>query len=171
MLLRSCMFVMQGRRCTVHRPDFIPCLTATMPGACFACCTSAVSTQAYCATYCMHLGMQCAVSQQLTCMSLCCGQVCHTGDALGDDAVVQGGFAGIVVDLFAEGQILPALCEVKVSTVCCVVMAYSCIEWHASAPLHCMLKTCSRTWCQTFQKMVEVCTHLHGRYIQPSEGS
>ncbi|KAL3161164.1 hypothetical protein ABBQ38_009533 [Trebouxia sp. C0009 RCD-2024] len=40
--------------------------------------------------------------------------VCHTGDALGDDAVVQGGFAGIVVDLFAEGQILPALCEVDV---------------------------------------------------------
>ncbi|KAL3135876.1 hypothetical protein ABBQ32_007432 [Trebouxia sp. C0010 RCD-2024] len=40
--------------------------------------------------------------------------VCHTGDALADDAVVQGGFAGIVVDLFAEGQILPALCEVDV---------------------------------------------------------
>lgn len=49
-------------------------------------------------------------------MSLCCGQVCHTGDALADDAVVQGGFAGIVVDLFAEGQILPALCEVRFSS-------------------------------------------------------
>ena len=52
------------------------------------------------------------VRQQLNCVSLCRGQVCHIGDALADDAVVPGGFAGIVVDLFAEGQILPALHEV-----------------------------------------------------------
>lgn len=50
---------------------------------------------------------------QLTCVCSCHGQVCHTGDALADDAVVPGGFAGIVVDLFADGQILPALCEVR----------------------------------------------------------
>ncbi len=39
-------------------------------------------------------------------------QVCHVGDALAEDAAVPGGFAGIVVDLFAEGQILPALQQV-----------------------------------------------------------
>ena len=39
-------------------------------------------------------------------------QVCHVGDALGEDAVVPGGFAGIVVDLFADGVILPELREV-----------------------------------------------------------
>ena len=43
--------------------------------------------------------------------SLCC-QVCHVGDALAEDAAVPGGFAGIVVDLFAEGQVLPALQQV-----------------------------------------------------------
>lgn len=40
--------------------------------------------------------------------------VCHVGDALAEDAAVPGGFAGIVVDLFAEGQILPALQQVEV---------------------------------------------------------
>lgn len=39
-------------------------------------------------------------------------QVCHVGDALAEDAAVSGGFAGIVVDLFAEGQVLPALQQV-----------------------------------------------------------
>lgn len=34
------------------------------------------------------------------------------GDALAEDATVPGGFAGIVVDLFAEGQVLPALQQV-----------------------------------------------------------
>lgn len=42
----------------------------------------------------------------------CGDQVCHIGDALAEDAVVPGGFAGLVVDLFADGQILPALREV-----------------------------------------------------------
>lgn len=45
-------------------------------------------------------------------------QVCHIGDALAEDAVVPGGFAGLVVDLFADGQILPALCEVQPVTIC-----------------------------------------------------
>ncbi|KAL0022081.1 hypothetical protein WJX79_004526 [Trebouxia sp. C0005] len=40
--------------------------------------------------------------------------VCHVGDALAEDAAVSGGFAGIVVDLFAEGQVLPALQQVEV---------------------------------------------------------
>lgn len=39
-------------------------------------------------------------------------QVCHVGDALAEVAAVSGGFAGIVVDLFAEGQVLPALQQV-----------------------------------------------------------
>ena len=43
----------------------------------------------------------------------CDEQVCHVGDALAEDAVVPGGFAGLVVDLFADGQILPALSEVQ----------------------------------------------------------
>lgn len=46
-------------------------------------------------------------------MQFACGaQVCHIGDALAEDAVVPGGFAGLVLDLFADGQILPALREV-----------------------------------------------------------
>ena len=35
----------------------------------------------------------------------------HVGDALGPDVMVDGGFAGLVVDLFAEGRVLPALQE------------------------------------------------------------
>ena len=50
-------------------------------------------------------------------------QVCHVGDALAEDAVVPGGFAGLVVDLFADGQILPALREVQPVAICCVATA------------------------------------------------
>lgn len=39
----------------------------------------------------------------------CGALVCHVGDALGDEAVVEEGFAGLTVDLFAEGQVLPDL--------------------------------------------------------------
>lgn len=35
----------------------------------------------------------------------------HVGDALGQDVMVDGGFAGLIVDLFAEGRVLPALQE------------------------------------------------------------
>ncbi|KAF3784805.1 hypothetical protein EJ110_NYTH29277 [Nymphaea thermarum] len=37
----------------------------------------------------------------------------HVGDALSPDVAVPGGFAGIVVDLFADGEILPQLEEVS----------------------------------------------------------
>lgn len=36
----------------------------------------------------------------------------HIGDALSPDAIVKGGFAGIIVDLFSFGKILPQLQEV-----------------------------------------------------------
>ena len=39
--------------------------------------------------------------------------MCHVGDALGDEAVVEEGFAGLTVDLFAEGQVLPDLRQVQ----------------------------------------------------------
>ena len=37
---------------------------------------------------------------------------CHTGDALDPGATVEGGFAGIIVDLFADGRVLPQLTTV-----------------------------------------------------------
>ena len=37
---------------------------------------------------------------------------CHTGDALDPGATVEGGFAGIIVDLFADGHVLPQLTQV-----------------------------------------------------------
>ncbi|KAG1354691.1 hypothetical protein COCNU_07G008030 [Cocos nucifera] len=37
----------------------------------------------------------------------------HLGDALSESATVEGGFAGIIVDLFCDGKILPQLKEVK----------------------------------------------------------
>ena len=37
----------------------------------------------------------------------------HVGDALGDEGVVEGGFAAIVVDIFAGAALLPALTEVS----------------------------------------------------------
>ncbi|XP_031474827.1 uncharacterized protein LOC116247023 [Nymphaea colorata] len=37
----------------------------------------------------------------------------HVGDALSPDVAVPGGFAGIVVDLFADGEVLPQLEEVS----------------------------------------------------------
>ena len=39
-------------------------------------------------------------------------QVSHVGDALAEDVTVPGGFAGLAVDLFADGHILAALREV-----------------------------------------------------------
>lgn len=39
------------------------------------------------------------------------GQVCHIGDALAPEATIGGGFAGIVVDLFADGALLSCLNE------------------------------------------------------------
>ncbi|KAJ7514660.1 hypothetical protein O6H91_23G054600 [Diphasiastrum complanatum] len=33
----------------------------------------------------------------------------HIGDALGPEAMVDGGFAGIIVDLFSKGAVLPSL--------------------------------------------------------------
>ena len=38
--------------------------------------------------------------------------VCHTGDALVPEATIPGGFAGILVDMFANGSCLPALTQV-----------------------------------------------------------
>lgn len=35
----------------------------------------------------------------------------HIGDALGPEAIVEGGFAGLVVDLFADGRVIAALQE------------------------------------------------------------
>ncbi|VAI10078.1 unnamed protein product [Triticum turgidum subsp. durum] len=37
----------------------------------------------------------------------------HIGDALSPSATVEGGFAGIVVDLFADGKVLPQLQEAE----------------------------------------------------------
>eukprot|EP00850_Spirogloea_muscicola_P018190 SM000164S02252 [mRNA] locus=s164:155290:160361:+ [translate_table: standard] len=37
--------------------------------------------------------------------------VVHVGDALADDAAVEGGFAGIIVDLYAKGVVIPPLQE------------------------------------------------------------
>ena len=35
----------------------------------------------------------------------------HVGDALGDAAVVEGGFAALIVDIFVQHALLPALTE------------------------------------------------------------
>ena len=35
----------------------------------------------------------------------------HIGDAVGPDVCIEGGFAGLIVDLFAEGRVIPALQE------------------------------------------------------------
>lgn len=43
----------------------------------------------------------------------CCCQVAHVGDALADTAAVDGGAAGIIVDLFADGQLIPQLTQVR----------------------------------------------------------
>lgn len=41
-----------------------------------------------------------------------CGSViAHVGDALGDKAVVEGGFAALIVDIFAENAMIPAMTE------------------------------------------------------------
>lgn len=37
----------------------------------------------------------------------------HVGDALSPDASIPGGFAGIVVDLFSDGEVLPELAQTK----------------------------------------------------------
>lgn len=39
-------------------------------------------------------------------------QVANVGDALSDEAAVDGGAAGIIVDLFANGQLIPQLTQV-----------------------------------------------------------
>ncbi|KAL8139042.1 hypothetical protein V2J09_005043 [Rumex salicifolius] len=37
----------------------------------------------------------------------------HVGDALSPDASIPGGFAGIIVDLFSDGEVLPELAQTK----------------------------------------------------------
>mgnify|MGYP001807066944 CR=1 FL=1 len=78
------------------------------------------------------------------------------GDALADSAAVQGGAAGIIVDLFADGQLIPQLTQVCIRcklartnlfySVCsgpvcwtmtclsstCVVAAAQCNKWQCS---------------------------------------
>ena len=86
-------------------------------------------------SYMYHLSQVCKNS---TCLQVyacslhmqfaCAEQVCHIGDALGEDAAVPGGFAGLVVDLFADGQILPALSEVQPVAICCVDTAHTCMH-------------------------------------------
>ena len=38
--------------------------------------------------------------------------VCHTGDALVPSSTVEGGFAGILVDIFANGGLIKSLTQV-----------------------------------------------------------
>jgi hypothetical protein len=40
-------------------------------------------------------------------------QVAQVGDALAPSAAVEGGSAGIIVDLFADGQLIPQLTQVS----------------------------------------------------------
>jgi hypothetical protein len=40
-------------------------------------------------------------------------QVAHIGDAFKDDITVEGGFAGIIVDIFVEAAIHPELMKVR----------------------------------------------------------
>lgn len=42
-----------------------------------------------------------------------CLQVAQVGDALAASAAVEGGSAGIIVDLFADGQLIPQLTQVS----------------------------------------------------------
>lgn len=40
----------------------------------------------------------------------------HIGDVFSPEAAIPGGFAGVIVDLFAEGKVLPQLEEVQTSS-------------------------------------------------------
>ena len=44
---------------------------------------------------------------------------CHTGDALDPGATVEGGFAGIIVDLFLDGHVLPQLTQASLELSAC----------------------------------------------------
>jgi hypothetical protein len=47
-----------------------------------------------------------------------CLQVAQVGDALAASAAVEGGSAGIIVDLFADGQLIPQLTQVRSNPTC-----------------------------------------------------
>ena len=49
---------------------------------------------------------------------------CHTGDALDPGAMVEGGFSGMLVDLFANGSLLPQLTQARsaVSLLSCLLI-------------------------------------------------
>jgi hypothetical protein len=60
-------------------------------------------------------------------------QVAHVGDALADSAAVDApGAAGIIVDLFAEGQLIPQLTQVTfgygVRLLSCAIIAGAMVE-------------------------------------------
>lgn len=65
----------------------------------FQLCASVVPSELVCAA--------------TACVLLCCSQVAHVGDALADTAAIDGGAAGIIVDLFADGQLIPQLTQVS----------------------------------------------------------
>ena len=41
----------------------------------------------------------------------------HIGDVFSPEAAISGGYAGIVVDLFAEGKVLPELEQVYTTSI------------------------------------------------------
>ena len=46
---------------------------------------------------------------------------CHTGDALDPGAMVEGGFSGMLVDLFANGSLLPQLTQARSGRLSCTL--------------------------------------------------
>ena len=97
--------------------------------------------------------------------------MCHIGDALAEEAVLPGGFAGIVVDLFAEGQILPALCEVRVLAICDAVAPHSCSKRTCISSKACLLRWVNLTpdWLG-LQTAIKMRTKSTALYRQPLDG-
>jgi hypothetical protein len=91
--------------CTPHQPAVSLACRTLRASACLAqhLLTKALRARPTWGT----IGRRCA-----PCVRCCC-QVAHVGDALADTATVVGGAAGIIVDLFADGQLIPQLTQVR----------------------------------------------------------
>ena len=71
-------------------------------------------------------------------------QVCHIGDALAPEASIEGGFAGLVVDLYSDGKVLSQLDEVCILiTVLCFAIAGRCL---GKFPLSCFITDSAMEW-------------------------
>lgn len=84
---------------------------------------------------CVYVHVMINASVLCPCVCFAPVQVAHVGDALSDTAAVEGGAAGIIVDLFADGQLIPQLTHVRLWMCVCILLCPFLRMHHCCVPV------------------------------------